>query len=229
MKDKYISIITVVWNAREEIKNTIESIIPFLNDVVELVVVDGGSSDGTLELLKCYENNNVVVFSEKDNGIYDAMNKGAKLAQGEWFIYINAGDRLQFLPHQLDSTADAICFAVKTEECVISPTYDWRLRLHNTLPHQGLFYRKSSFTGFDDKLRFFADYDYNLKLLSKKALIYTSRDIVSFHSLLGVSNSASARDELKVVLKRNGGLFWYSLSFFYFKYKGLIKRIKKIL
>ncbi len=229
MKDKYISIITVVWNARDEIKKTIDSIIPFLSTKVELIVVDGESTDGTVELLKSYAGNPFFRYvSEKDRGIYDAMNKGAKLAEGKWFVYINAGDKLIQLPHEFDDKHEMSCYAVKTEDGVVNPNYNWSLRLYNTLPHQGIFYRKTSFKGFDDTLKFFADYDYNLKLLAKNAYVCTYPDVVSFHSLLGVSNSTKAGKELKFVLRQNDSLPWYILSQIFFKYKGLKKRIQNI-
>lgn len=229
MESKLISVITVVWNARDEIKKTIDSIIPFLSNTVELIVVDGGSNDGTVELLKTYAvNTSFRYISEKDNGIYDAMNKGAKLAEGKWFVYINAGDRLLQLPKEFDDTYEMSCFAVKTEEGVINPNYSWRLRLYNTLPHQGIFYLKTSFTGFDNTLKYFADYDYNLKFYAKNSHVFTSRDVVSFHSLLGVSNSSKAGKELKFVLRKNTSLVWYLLSQILFKYKGLKKRIQNI-
>ena len=77
-----VSIITVVFNDKNIIK-TIESIIPFLNDKVEAVIVDGNSTDGTRELIQKYADR-IKILSETDKGIYDAINKGVSLASGTY-------------------------------------------------------------------------------------------------------------------------------------------------
>ena len=82
-----VSIITVVFNDKNIIK-TIESIIPFLNDKVEAVIVDGNSTDGTRELIQKYADR-IKILSETDKGIYDAINKGVSLASGTYILHIN--------------------------------------------------------------------------------------------------------------------------------------------
>lgn len=89
-KDK-ISVITVVYNDAKNVERTLVNIFEQTYPFVEIVVVDGGSTDGTLDVLKKYDNR-IIWISEKDNGIYDAMNKGAKMASGKWLIYRNVGD-----------------------------------------------------------------------------------------------------------------------------------------
>lgn len=87
-----VSIVTVVFNASDEIEATLESIInqSYINK--EIIVIDGASTDGTRELIKKYLNEIDCFKSEKDNGIYDAMNKGIKHASGDWVCFMNAGD-----------------------------------------------------------------------------------------------------------------------------------------
>ena len=82
-----VSIITVVFNDKNIIK-TIESIIPFLNDKVEAVIVDGNSTDGTRELIQKYADR-IKILSETDKSIYDAINKGVSLASGTYILHIN--------------------------------------------------------------------------------------------------------------------------------------------
>lgn len=92
-KDKpLISIITVVYNGEEHLEKTVQSVINQTYDNVEYIIVDGGSSDGTLEIIKKYEDAIDYWVSEKDAGIYDAMNKGVKLCSGEVIGLINADD-----------------------------------------------------------------------------------------------------------------------------------------
>lgn len=89
-----ISIITVVYNSRPLIERTIKSVISqsYLN--IEYIIMDGGSDDGTLELAEKYQPQIAMIFSGKDNGIYDAMNKSLKHATGDYVLFLNAGDEL---------------------------------------------------------------------------------------------------------------------------------------
>jgi len=88
-----ISIITVVFNGEKYLEETIQSVINQTYDNVEYIIIDGGSTDGTLDIIKKYEDQIDYWVSEKDNGIYDAMNKGIDLAAGKWINFMNAGDR----------------------------------------------------------------------------------------------------------------------------------------
>lgn len=87
-----ITIITVVFNASDEIERTLKSIISQSYTNKEIIVIDGASNDGTIELIERYLNEIDCFKSEKDNGIYDAMNKGIKHASGDWICFMNAGD-----------------------------------------------------------------------------------------------------------------------------------------
>jgi len=87
-----ISIITVVYNGEKYLEQTILSVISQNYDNIEYIIIDGGSTDGTLDIIKKYDEQIDYWISETDNGIYDAMNKGIKLAQGEFIGLINADD-----------------------------------------------------------------------------------------------------------------------------------------
>ena len=91
-KNQLISIITVSYNAVSTIEKTILSVINQTYDNIEYIIIDGGSTDGTIEIIKKYEHNISYWISEPDKGIYDAMNKGIKLAKGDWINFMNAGD-----------------------------------------------------------------------------------------------------------------------------------------
>lgn len=88
-----ISIITVVFNGEKHIGKTIESVLAQSYGEIEYIIVDGKSTDRTVELVEGYEGIHQVV-SEPDNGLYDAMNKGLKLATGDFIWYLNAGDQV---------------------------------------------------------------------------------------------------------------------------------------
>jgi len=87
-----VSVVTVVYNDAENIEKTIRSVINQQYPRLEYIVIDGGSTDGTLDIIKKYENRIDYWISEKDNGIYHAMNKGIDLASGQWINFMNAND-----------------------------------------------------------------------------------------------------------------------------------------
>lgn len=92
MKKPLISIITVSYNASKTIEDTIKSVINQTYDNIEYIIIDGGSTDGTVDIIKKYSNNITYWTSEPDNGIYDAMNKGIAFANGELIGIINSDD-----------------------------------------------------------------------------------------------------------------------------------------
>lgn len=88
-----VSIITVVKNGEKYLEQTIKSVIDQTYPNIEYIIVDGGSTDGTLEIIKKYDDKIDYWLSEADKGIYDAMNKGVNIATGKWLNFMNAGDR----------------------------------------------------------------------------------------------------------------------------------------
>ena len=86
------SIITVTYNAEKVLEDTIQSIVTQSYKNVEYIIVDGGSTDGTLSIVNKYKEHIHTIVSEPDKGLYDAMNKGIKLATGDYLCFLNAGD-----------------------------------------------------------------------------------------------------------------------------------------
>lgn len=88
-----ISVITVCWNCVGEIEKTLKSVLAQTYSNIEYIVIDGASTDGTLDIINRYKSKISILVSEPDKGIYNAMNKGVKLATGKWCIFMNAGDK----------------------------------------------------------------------------------------------------------------------------------------
>lgn len=108
---KKVSIITVCYNSISTIKRTIESVLKQTYENIEYIIVDGGSSDGTVELIKSFEDKfgaRLKWISEKDDGIYDAMNKGIHMASGELIGIINSDDyyELDAVAHMIDAMTE---------------------------------------------------------------------------------------------------------------------------
>lgn len=89
---KKVSIITISYNNCQELEKTINSVISQQNSDYEFIVIDGGSQDGSVNILNKYNSNIDYWVSEPDSGIYNAMNKGIEQASGEWIFFLNSGD-----------------------------------------------------------------------------------------------------------------------------------------
>ncbi len=93
-KNPKVSIITVCYNAGKFIEDAIRSVLVQTYPAIEYIVVDGASTDNTLSIINKYKTQITKIISEKDSGLYDAMNKGAKLSSGDIIYFLNADDRL---------------------------------------------------------------------------------------------------------------------------------------
>ena len=93
-KDSLLTIITINWNNKDGLEKTMKSVINQNTREFEYVIVDGASQDGSVETIRQYADDKVIWVSEKDNGIYNAMNKGIRMAKGKYVMMLNSGDWL---------------------------------------------------------------------------------------------------------------------------------------
>jgi len=219
-----ISIITVVYNGEKYLEETIQSVINQTYPNVEYIIVDGGSTDGTLDIIKKYEDRIDYWLSERDKGIYDAMNKGWSLISANSnILFLGAGDKIISLPSQelLSNYFDFIIYGkVKLENSTFNSLHGWRLNLGNTLHHQALLVPKILHLSPPFNIRYptYADYDFNLRLYKAGNNFIYSDSFVGYAMPNGVSAQLKILEMAKISM-RNSGLFWGVLSLMYCCYQ----------
>lgn len=229
-----ISVITVCFNAVLDIEATFKSVVNYEYPNIEYIVIDGGSNDGTFEVIKKYAGKISYWVSEPDKGIYDAMNKGLEKATGDWVININAGDRLLSIPNLelvKAATFQALCGRIISEnDKIATPKFNKKIRLLNTLPHQALFYNlRLGDIKYETKYKIVADYAYNLDMYLRGNKIAISNRIIAFHSLEGLSNTNASAYESFDVIKDKLGYFSFICAYSYRKLLAFKYYFNKIL
>jgi glycosyltransferase involved in cell wall biosynthesis len=228
-----ISIIIVVFQSRDELQLVLESVLRSRSRNMEIIVIDGGSDDGSIDVLRKYDSEIDYWVSEPDKGIYDAMNKGIAAARGRFIYHINAGDRLLYLPigelRESDEEGyDVVSFAVSIDgKRVYRPSAGWLLKINNTLHHQGTFYRRSKFPGYNLTFRIFADFDANQRLVIQGARIKLWDVVVARYSSNGASSRRDAAPELYRVVATNYGNAYVPLTWLDCKFSGLKRRLER--
>jgi glycosyltransferase len=230
-----ISVITVTFNSADTISETLASIRSQTHPDIEHIVIDGASTDATLQVLDAHPREGRRVLSEPDSGIYDAMNKGLALASGDFVGFLNADDMLD-TPDTLTSIASAAAkgdidavfgdLVYVRQDRPDTVLRHWRcgafaasrLRFGWMPPHPTFYVRRSLLAQigqFDTRLRIAADYDFMLRCLRLPGLrvAYVPQVLVKMR-MGGVSNRSlqamlhKSREDLDA-LRRNsvGGVF----------------------
>lgn len=196
-----ITVVTVVYNGIREIEKTVRSVLE-QSGAKEYIIVDGGSTDGTAEVIKNFEGNINHWISEKDGGIYDAMNKGVSLASGEYVVFMNSGDTF----HDCNVLEDVTRFIrskpghtivygdaeiVDSNGRHIQVQKDRHLDLTKSIIHQSMFIKRSYLqeNPYDLRYSVMADYDNLLALtvIEPNKLAYVPRAICVYNKF-GVSS-----------------------------------------
>ncbi len=237
-----ISVITVCLNSAETLRDNLESVKNQTYEDIEHIIIDGGSSDNTLEILNSFKNN-LVVVSEKDSGIYNAMNKGISLARGEIIGFLNSDD--YFYNHDIveeyadgfSSLSNKIIFGdlqfISRENkrsirsWVSSEFSDKKINYGWVPPHPTFYARKELFEnygGFDESLRFAADYDLMIRFLKEfpENNLYLKGYKVKMRyggeTTKNLANIVLGNKEILFSLKKNGfkvGPFFLMKKFIY--------------
>ncbi len=199
-----MSIVTVVFNDVHNIKKTLESVHKIKNPNIQYIVIDGLSSDGTIDIIKNYLSIIDILISEKDNGIYDAMNKGLSLAKGDSIIFMNGGD---IFLNDFDPIKTILNFDYK--KCILIgqsyQTFENDIYLRASIEksnillanpaHQAIFVPRLIYSkiSYNTNLKIAADY-YWIQNCMKGNCVILINDIVSVFSLGGKSSSKYFKD-----------------------------------
>lgn len=196
-----LSIITVNLNNRDGLKKTIESVIPQTFKDFEWIVIDGGSNDGSKELIEQYAEHFSYWVSEPDKGIYNAMNKGIRVAKGEYIQFLNSGDWLY------DNTALERCFshgfdadiaygdilfykAEGKEECHYPQCMSLRFLYKFSLGHPASFIKRELFQAelYDETLKIVSDWKFFLRQAIRNKRFEYINEMVSCFVTDGISS-----------------------------------------
>jgi len=212
-KNNSVSIITSVFNNVSTIENCILSVQKQNFEHLEHIIVDAGSTDGTLEIIKKYSDQQKLIYiSEKDNGLYDGLNKGFKLAQGRIVAWLDSDN--YYSPKIVDevysifeknNNIDVVYGNVttvkngkKVKDFIVRSDINFKKALKNNtgaIPVQpGVFFKKDLFekvNGFNTTYKIAGDYDFWLKVLKTNPNLYYLNEIFGFFSLedAGLSQS----------------------------------------
>lgn len=218
-----ISAVTVTLNSKAGFLKSRSSVVSQSELRIEHVVVDGGSEDGTVEALARDTDQRLTWRSESDGGIYDAMNKGVKLARGDLVLFLNAGDALydtdvlkRFLARWYERSRALIylCQVKKDSGRVITPSFPWMKR-HWKMPtyHQGIIYPRKLLIDvpFDPRFKLAADY-HNFVKLSALHPCQVVHEILVEYDTKGLSSRLRAQLEQEyLTIYREAGFGLFSL------------------
>jgi glycosyltransferase involved in cell wall biosynthesis len=218
-----ISVCIVVLNGNDSIAQALQSVVDQNYPALELIVIDGGSTDGTLETVRRFSPHIQHLISEPDRGIYDAMNKARERAQGDWLIFLGCDDVM--LDGVLAPFADCIqqrdviyygnVIVKSTGQPHGGPFSKYRMMQEN-IGHQAMLYPRAVYKSneFSMEYRFFADYEYNIRLKGR-GIGFQFLDIdVAIYNDTGASSQGDAkfsRDKLRLI-RRHFGLSWAALK-----------------
>lgn len=220
------SIITVTYNAVNVLEDTIQSIVTQTYKNTEYIIVDGGSTDGTLDIIHKYKEHIHTLVSEPDKGLYDAMNKGIKLATGDYLCFLNAGDglheddTLQLMVHSITGTELPGVLYGETE-IVDSEGHFLSMRRLSTpkrltwksfkkgmlVCHQAFFARRDLIEPYDLQYRFSADFDWCIRIMKKAEVLHnTHLTLIDYlnEGMTTRNHKASLKERFRIMAKHYG-------------------------
>ncbi|MFA6995447.1 MAG: glycosyltransferase family 2 protein [Patescibacteria group bacterium] len=234
-----ISVITISYNSAKTIARTIESVISQNYSDLEYIIIDGGSTDGTLDIIKKYGSRITHIVSEPDSGISDAFNKGLKLASGEVTGILNSDDwyepeTLKIVVSKLaDPTADFMVGALrywdeKGNNFIVYPDKNYQKRISYKMPHLNhptVFFKTEVYRSvglFNPKYHYAMDYDFFLRVFLAGKRVFFVDSVLANMSFSGASDKHAIRAYLEsfniATNKFLAGIYFiYSASKYYLR------------
>lgn len=232
-----ISVIIAVYNGKATLQQCLESVTQQTYGNVELIVIDGGSSDGTVDLINANSQDITYWISEPDRGIYNAWNKALAQANGDWICFLGADDflwdvqvlermvaQLILIPPDIRVAYGQIMLLSNDGASLYPVGEPWskvkeRFKQAMCIPHQGVMHRRSLFEqngGFDETFRICGDYELLLRELKRSDAMFVPDIIFAGMGHGGVSsnprNSVVLLREVRSAQRKNGqrwpGLIW---------------------
>lgn len=218
-----LTVITVVYNNARDVERTMLSVINQTYTAIEYLVVDGGSTDGTVDIIRRYEDRISAWVSEPDKGIYDAMNKGLAMASGDYVLFMNSGDEI-YAP---DTVAEVFAAAPNADiyygeteiyddkweslglrRHAIPERFTWRsFRYGMNISHQAIYIRRAITGAYDLRYQLSADIDWIIRAAKRAETIVNTRRIVAKYLEGGMSKKRhwqSLRERFSIFNKHYG-------------------------
>lgn len=238
-----ISVITVSYNSEKTIEKTINSVLEQTHQDIEYLIVDGKSTDNTMKIVNSYADKISYFISERDDGIYSAINKGIKKASGDIISILHSNDifyekdtlekvHKTFKDKKIDFLLSSVCFKKNFLKNKINRIYNsnyfkpWMLKFGFSPAHPGFFALKSNYTKlglYDEKMKIASDFDFFVRLFSSNNISYSYINIITvIMSLGGLSTSGYksyllSTKEIYSSLKKNNiksNYFFICIRFF---------------
>ncbi|MCI5151174.1 MAG: glycosyltransferase [Candidatus Electrothrix sp. MAN1_4] len=211
-----LSVITICYNETRLIEKTIRSVLNQTFKDYQYIVIDGASTDGTIEIINKFDNKIDIFISESDKGIYNAMNKGLHYVNGEYVLFLNGGDYLAndrvfenvFASNCKEDILHGYMQNIEGDIIKSLPKINIKKYLKsNTLPHQATFVKKRIFDeigGFDESFQIAGDYDFFVRAIYEyDANTKYLPVLVSFFNLNGVARmNPQRREHEKLTVQR---------------------------
>jgi glycosyltransferase involved in cell wall biosynthesis len=219
-----VTLVTVVLNGESLLEETIQSVISQTYPNIEYLIIDGGSTDRTLDIIRKYEHAINYWVSEKDGGIYEAMNKSMRVANGDWIFFIGADDRfcskntVEYSVSQMKKK-DAIYYGnviLSNSGKIYGGKFNKYKLMQQNICHQSIFYPVTIYKNknYDTQFKLLADYKYNIELAGDKVnFIYMPEVIVIFNEHGMSCNGDEKFNTNKLRLIRSSfGIFYYVIK-----------------
>lgn len=245
MLKPFFSIIIPSYNSAKTIRKCVASVLNQTYQNFEVVVIDNQSTDDTINILKLFDDKRILIISEKDKGIYDAMNKGIDAATGEYLYFLGSDDSLydhtvlEKIAEMVEQTKSKFIYGnIFTSDQSIQKyeNFTFKKLINLNICHQAIFYHHSLFKNlrYDLKFKICADWDVNLKTFKQKNHPLYLDMIVANYNLQGISGDWRQHPDylnyfknLSFVIRYRGRLYYlYLLGML--KLKNLKHKISKL-